>query len=386
MRKCTSRTSSGKVLAPPARIPELDALRAFAVFAVLSHHYLLGFLPQLGWMGVDLFFVLSGYFITTILLAARGRQNYYSRFYMRRALRILPLYYLQVGGILLYSRLASSGVAYQELVKGWGSPLWLWFYAGNIRSAVLNAFPPNFSLTLLWSVQVEEQFYLLYPLLIALVPPKHLRKVLAGTIAAALLLRIGLALAVPGHWRLQFVLMPCRMDDLAMGALIADYFRSSQWPLRSKTTLFFAAVGLMLMSVLIYFNGPSWQSLAMGTIGFTLTGVTGMMTVAWVILNAGKASTKYLRLRPLCWAGSISYGVYLLHGPVALAIKTMVYRLGYHSFDKTPLSALIYTVATLAVAAASFRWMEEPILKSRSHLEEWFFNAPECKNRNATAT
>jgi len=64
----------------------------------------------------------------------------------------------------------------------------------------------------------------------------------------------------------------------------------------------------------------------------------------------------------------------------------MVYRLGYHSFDKTPLSALIYTAATLTIAAASFRWMEEPILKSRIHLEQWLFNAPERKNRNANAT
>jgi len=386
MSVCTSTTPCGNLVASPVRIPELDALRAFAVFAVLSHHYLLGYAPRLGWMGVDLFFVLSGYFITTILLAARGKQNYYGRFYMRRALRILPLYYLQVGGILLYSRLASSGVAYEELVKGWGSTLWFWFYAGNIHSAALNVFPPNFSLTLLWSVQVEEQFYILYPLLIALVPPKHLRRVLAGAIAAALLLRIGLALAMPGHWRLQFVLMPCRMDNLAMGALIADYVRSSQWPLRSKTTLLFAAAGLMLISVLVYFTGPSWQSLAMGTIGFTLTGVTGMMIVAWVILNTGKPSTKYLRLRPLCWAGSISYGVYLLHGPVAYAIKSIVDRLGYHSFDKTPLSALIYTAATLAIAAASFRWMEGPILRSRGPLERWLFNAPERKNLNASAT
>ena len=296
----------GSLAGVPARIPELDALRAFAVLAVLSHHYLLGYAPRLGWMGVDLFFVLSGYFITTILLAARGQQNYYLRFYMRRALRILPLYYLLVGSILLYSKLASSGVAYEELVRGWGSTLWFWFYAGNIRAAILNVWPPNFSLALLWSVQVEEQFYILYPLLIALVPPKHFRKALMGGIAAALCLRIGLALAVPGHWRLQFALMPCRMDNLAMGGLIADCVRTSRWPLRSKTTLLLAAAGVTLISLLVYIAGPSWQSMAMGTVGFTTIGLTGMMIVAWIIINEGKPSTKYLRLRPLCWVGKIS--------------------------------------------------------------------------------
>jgi peptidoglycan/LPS O-acetylase OafA/YrhL len=94
-------------------------------------------------------------------------------------------------------------------------------------------------------VQVEEQFYILYPLLIALAPPRHLRRLLAVGIVAALFLRIGLAVIVPGYWRLQFALMPCRMENLAMGALIASYLRPSQWPLRSKTTLLLAATGLI---------------------------------------------------------------------------------------------------------------------------------------------
>jgi len=104
----TATSPQGNLAGAPARIPELDALRAFAVFAVLFHHYFRGYVPTFGWMGVDFFFVLSGYFITTILLAARGEQNYYSRFYLRRALRILPLYYILVGSILLYPKIASS--------------------------------------------------------------------------------------------------------------------------------------------------------------------------------------------------------------------------------------------------------------------------------------
>ncbi|MGA7829846.1 MAG: acyltransferase [Terracidiphilus sp.] len=362
--------------ASTARIPELDTLRAFAVFAVLSHHYLPGFAAKMGWMGVDLFFVLSGYFITTILLSARGEPYYYRCFYMRRALRILPLYYLLVGSILLYTKLASAGAAYQELVHQWGSTLWLWFYAGNIRTAIINAWPPNFSLSLLWSVQVEEQFYLLYPLLIALVPTKHLRKVLAGGVLAALVIRTALALALPGHWWLQFCLMPCRMDNLAMGALIAVYARESKWPLRAKTMLWLAVLGVALLSLVVYYAGPSWHTLPMGTIGFSIIGLTSMMIVSWTVLNAGKPSSKFLRFRPLCWAGKISYGIYLLHGPVAYVIKSFVSRLGYQDFDKTPLSALIYTAATLAIAAASYRWMEEPILKSRARIEQILFKVP----------
>lgn len=109
MNLFTPIQTPGRIGQSRARVPELDSLRAFAVFAVLSCHYLLGFAPKLGWMGVDLFFVLSGYFITTILLAARGEKNYYRRFYLRRALRILPLYYILVGSILFYSKVASGG-------------------------------------------------------------------------------------------------------------------------------------------------------------------------------------------------------------------------------------------------------------------------------------
>src|SRR5689334_11526855 len=101
----------------PARVPELDALRAFAALAVMASHFLpfqgpLGRLPAMGWVGVDLFFVLSGYFITSILLPERGTPYYYRRFYLRRAVRILPLYFAVLGSVLLFAKLAASGAAY----------------------------------------------------------------------------------------------------------------------------------------------------------------------------------------------------------------------------------------------------------------------------------
>src|SRR5262249_28758494 len=107
-----------------SRISELDALRAFAALSILFHHFvpsggIFGSLPETGWIGVDLFLVLSGFFITNILLEAKGKPHYFKRFYVRRALRIVPLYYLVVVGVLAFARYTSGGSEYRRLLE-WG--------------------------------------------------------------------------------------------------------------------------------------------------------------------------------------------------------------------------------------------------------------------------
>ena len=352
----------------------MDGLRAIAILLVFSHHFwpvsggfwsALSRVADAGWMGVDLFFVLSGFFITKILLDARGQPDYYSRFYLRRAKRILPLYYCVLLGTLAYAHYANHGSDYSTLIHSWGNPAWFIFFAANIKSALINTWPTIFTLTPLWSVHVEEQFYLIYPLVVAFVPAKHLNRTLAGSIATAFTLRVALALIFPGFWKLQFALMPCRMDDLAMGALVACAFKQGTWPLSAKATARLAGIGAIFIGVMIGAGFVKPGDLFVRTVGYSMIGGTCAMLLAWTLLRVGAPSTGLLRWRPLSLIGEVSYGLYLLHGPVAYAVKTSVKRICGVDIDKTPVGLLAFSVISIAVAAVSYYFFEEPILRSR---------------------
>src|SRR5665213_1680952 len=160
-----------------SRILELDGLRAFAIIPVILHHCWptggwTSFVGEAGWMGVDLFFVLSGYLITGILLNTIGGKGGYRNFLARRALRIFPLYY---ACLALFTAVAVFRPEHGswEAMKAWGGVGWFFVYLGNIHAAWMNSLPPVLSFATLWSLQVEEQYYLLFPLAVALLSARN---------------------------------------------------------------------------------------------------------------------------------------------------------------------------------------------------------------------
>ena len=210
-------------------IPELDIFRAFGVTAVILYHtwvYRPRFWNMLdvGWIIMDTFFVLSGFLIAGILLDTRSRPDYYWSFYTRRALRILPAYYLLISFLTLCSIFHGSGLLYPSdpALYKWGSPWWFFVYLGNLPvaitgqhpTAVRNCFVP------LWSLQIEEQFYLLFPLLVRRLKLQTLAHTLLGLACFSMLLRVVLYWLFPANNLLEYVLLPCRMDGLALGAWV----------------------------------------------------------------------------------------------------------------------------------------------------------------------
>src|SRR5437764_12858768 len=148
---------------PEARyVPEVDGLRGIAILLVLVHHFgphvqspWVQRAMHLGWIGVDLFFVISGFLITGILLRTRADQQYYSNFYMRRALRIFPLYYLLLFSVFTLIPLVEGGPYFETaFVAESGSPAWYLFYLGNVREAITGHEPAYF-LAPLWSLSIE---------------------------------------------------------------------------------------------------------------------------------------------------------------------------------------------------------------------------------------
>jgi peptidoglycan/LPS O-acetylase OafA/YrhL len=281
------------------RILELDGLRAFAILAVFVYH--VWGLP-LSWMGVDIFFVLSGFLITGILLERKLKPGYFSRFYGRRARRILVPYYLLL--------VLSSVLFNTAWVKQW---YWYVLFASNVPSAFHSV--THQSLDVLWSLAVEEQFYLIWPMAVLLLSETALVWMALMLIGLAPLLR-GLATSLVSSSAPIYNLMPFRMDLLAAGALVAILFRRSPAKIRELPWL-----GPMLVAcaggALFSLSGvPSFRTSANSQFknvvlfSFTLSIAVGLLL--WALQGKGFFPA-ILRLRVLRFVGRISYSMYLVH-------------------------------------------------------------------------
>jgi peptidoglycan/LPS O-acetylase OafA/YrhL len=332
------------------RIPALDGLRGIAVILVCLYHFS-GF--SVGWAGVDLFFVLSGFLITTVLMEAKGQPNYFRNFFVRRALRILPLYYLLVGVFFLpFLWIAHRHGRWINVP----SQLWYWFHLSNWSSA----FGPMVRSPLghVWSLAVEEQFYLIWPFVVLLLCRRTLRNVCIGIIISVLLLRCGMSLT--GMWRtypeLMYRLTPFRIDTLAFGTLIAT-FRSKRDP-RIPGLL-----GCALLVAVLSFS-TSYKDVRMFTVGFTAIGLIGFS----LVLYAKQSNPGWLCFPLLQSFGKYSYAIYMFHVPVRFALYWFVLP----KIHSAPLGILISTAlglpASYAIAWLSWRVIETPFLNLKDRL------------------
>jgi peptidoglycan/LPS O-acetylase OafA/YrhL len=334
------------------RIPELDGLRGVAIILVLIWHFVvasISFEPgsllsyasvfgRLSWSGVDLFFVLSGFLIGSILLEQRDAPRYFTTFYLRRGLRILPLYAVVLFGF---------GMLYREYPDSplFANPLPLWSYATFTQNfAVLGRedLGPGW-MGATWSLAVEEQFYLTLPIIIRLVRPTRLPYIFAFAVIGAPLLRSLLFFTYPHSAIATYVLMPCRADTLLMGVGLAYLVRSGRrFPMKyAYLTLAVSGAFLAVMAG----KNIGWGSWQMTTLGYSLI---GCFYSAGLILIINLRPFLF-RMRLLTWMGTIAYGTYLIH-PVMLG-----------AFDK-PLALLL----TLTLAAASWIYFEKRLIQ-RGH-------------------
>lgn len=346
------------------RVPELDGLRALAILPVIISHCcpLGGWWDwgQAGWVGVDLFFVLSGYLISGILLDTVGKRHYYWNFIVRRTLRIFPLYYVCL--LLFTAATLISGSQWQAM-QAWGGVGWFFAYLGNVRIAWISAMPPVFSFDPLWSLQVEEQFYLLYPIVVLFFSGLGLRRFLIACAVVAPLLRLSLLFFDKGTGMTRYVLMPCRMDSLALGGLVALLMRSP----RSRTLTFPRVRNGALLSGTIALVAvgisPSAYSALMSSVGYTIIDITCALLLIMVLRWPARGAVKWLRWPPLVYTGRIAYGLYLLHAPASWAARCGIQWLtGVVINGHSGLSIPVTLISSYAVAALSWRWFETPVL------------------------
>ena len=294
--------------ATPAVSPhilELDGVRGIAILLVLVCHF--GYLfpnpvgnwLSLGWVGVDLFFVLSGYLITRILLNARGSESYFRNFYARRALRIFPLYFLFLG-TYFFGLLPLAHRHGLILDRGISDQAWFWSYLANWHTASKHS-----TLTHLWSLAIEEQFYLVWPTIVAFVPIRRLRLVCVGLALSSAVLRTTLILHA-GFGREASFFTICRVEPIAMGALLA---LGATLP-RPRLL---ASASILIVLVSLARGGPN--AAAMTVAGVSAVAILFALFLQSVVLPSRAASLcrRLLRSTVLVSFGKFSYAIYLLH-------------------------------------------------------------------------
>jgi peptidoglycan/LPS O-acetylase OafA/YrhL len=358
----------GSIWIPSTPLPhmlQLDALRAFAVLAVLTSHfsqgkfYALTRLIDLGGLGVRLFFVLSGFLITGILLRSKSYcekdglpvLHAFRQFYTRRILRIFPLFYLVLG------LAAVLNIPPVRQTFAWHAAFLTNFYI------FLHGF--NHPTNHFWSLAVEEQFYLAWPWVILLVSRRRLCAVILVTIVVGPVFRLFFGLGT-GSYATPYFPLSC-LDTLGVGALLAlrkDQIadpQSREYPF-GKAGLLLGFVALAVFILLGFIHRGR-------IIGYAIFDVGAALLAGWVVLRASTGFRgpigKLLEIKPLIYLGTISYGIYVYHQ----FIPYVMYKtLGLPSIVDLlalpyawPLDSLLKGGVTVCVAALSWHYFERPI-------------------------
>ena len=348
---------------PLGYMPQLDSLRAVAVFLVFAAHFLpetrlFGIRFETGDLGVKLFFVLSGFLITSILLQARdkiqagqsSRRQVMVNFYLRRYLRLTPAYFLY---ILL-------GLF---LLPGFSQHVW-WFllYLQNFLFArdpsTFSVYMPHF-----WTLAIEEQFYLVMPWLMILLPKRLLLPASISLVALGPLFRMaGLLGGFTNHQ--VAMMLPSQFDTLGMGVLLAVLIarQGGEAALLRNLLRVAVSVGLPSVGLLVWWaNSKTYPWLT-----FVLMNLALGLLFVWVIDRGargfGGPLGRVLEFAPFVYLGRISYGLYVYHFNVhGLMREHVLPRLGLGVPDSYLVRYLLFAAVAVAIAACSWHLVEKPI-------------------------
>lgn len=339
------------------RIPQLDAVRGLAILVVMVHNlspkYPLLHLEQLfgnGWMGVDLFFVLSGFLITGILVDTKRSESYFKNFYVRRCLRIWPLYYSLLLFMFVVIRFLNPSQFHAVLEQSspwWAFPLFLQNFLLPIST---NAAGP---LGVTWSLAIEEQFYLLWPLVVRFCSRTQLRRFAVLEICISPALRYYLSL----HHVDLYTNVFCRLDGLMAGAFLAVLVRSDTFV---PSKLLKGAWILLGITAPLAFVTEAFHA---RWIVFSFTALASASFIYVSLFSPRKWLQALVTNRFMIYTGTISYGLYLLHKIPSGMVETL-------HWDQHPFLLLpIIVLASYAIAALSWNLLEKPFLRLKRFFE-----------------
>lgn len=374
------------------RIPVLDGIRGIAILLVMAFHFwivaiaggtlpwerLYGDVAGMGWIGVDLFFVLSGFLITGILYDSREGPHYFRVFYGRRTVRIFPLYYAALTFFFVLGPLVLPHIHERTLAgmqSAAAAKLFSWTYLLNWYEGIKGWDAIPHPLQHFWSLAVEEQFYLVWPFLVLKLARRRLMGVCAGLMVFALAMR-----AVMYSLHLPFAAYLwtfCRVDSLAVGAIVAlasrdadDSFTLLKWARRLAGPLFCAIILARILNPKCTVGPGDTPTWFMNIFGFTLTGVFFAACIAIAVASRQESFGHRVLASPvLRFFGKYSYCLYVCHLPIIVTFAK--FGLNCHDLAGRLHSELLSVIVvdavalgvSIAIAYASWHLYEKHWLK-----------------------
>ena len=366
-------------------IKGLDGLRAVAILLVMFGHISsslnwpvesafqkpFNLLTNMGWVGVQLFFVLSGFLITQILIKDRAKPNYFKNFYIRRSLRIFPIYYVT---LLFFLVLIPLTVGTPEwLGKSVDDQLWFWTYLQNWN----RPFSQHGALSPLWSLAIEEQYYLVWPLLVFMFQNKTLKVICFFMILSAPIFRFFLFNYLPDYIEGENIgkataynFTIARWDAIAIGSLIGIFVKEG----KTKVLQLIARYGIIILSIIILTQIAllsNFTSVASG-IGL-LNQTTAALFFGCVIIiiyssEASSISLRALEFAPMKSIGKISYSMYLFHLPLTV-VWLNYWKVSFEAMSALKTLLIVFfhyatlVLITYGLALVSWKVFEHPILR-----------------------
>ena len=367
-------------------MPALDGLRGLAILSVLLIHNLsplptygnrfagvLTWLHSAGWVGVDLFFVLSGFLITGILLDSRESDHFFRNFYARRFLRIFPLYYAFLFVMIVV--LPAVGVRYFGLEVVREEQGWLWSYCANILMLVRRAwvYPDDFAH--FWSLAVEEHFYLIWPFIVFGCNRSRLLYVCGALIVIAVVARL-ICIATSQPYVVTYTFTLCRLDSLAVGAIVATLLRSK---IDENSLRRWAVGSLAITAAVLAYTMWSRKGLFIGdwtiqSYGFSFLAILFGSVVCLVTMPTGPHVLQKMLSSPMLTVfGKFSYGLYIYHPAIRNALRQLwpaIAPVGENApIIQNVTFFLTSIVLTFLVSWASWSLFEVHFLKIKRHFD-----------------